>query len=431
MKLILQTLFFFLLVTQICYSQENWTKYGVVLSGPSGYVWDIFLETPCVLYNGEYNRFEMWFSAIGWTPYFNPAEYKIGFAYSNDGISWTLHPDPVLEPSEGTWDSLAVGEPFVIRENGQYKMWYSSSDQDFFDYKIGYATSEDGINWTKYNANPIFEAGTNSFETGGVYGCCIMPYSGGYKMWYTVYDTSTTHSTICYAISADGILWQKDTLNNPVLEYGEPGEWDEKGIFFPRVLFLNNLYYMYYGGEDYIVDPFNLFEIGLAISPDGIRWKKSDSNPVLSPSQNYYYNAGIQSSSVMLNGDTLIMWYDGFYEPTCGGKADVDIYLAKSFFDVTTVDIPIPHPTDYVLMQNYPTPFNPSTKIKYAVPQSSNVVIKVFDILGNQIATLMDEEKPVGIYELTWNASNLPSGVYFYQLNAGEFISTKKMILLK
>ena len=86
---------------------------------------------------------------------------------------------------------------------------------------------------------------------------------------------------------------------------------------------------------------------------------------------------------------------------------------------------------DYHLLQNYPNPFNPSTKIKYSIPQQSNVLIKVFDILGNEIETLINEEKPAGTYELTWNAANLPSGVYFYQLRAGGFIQTKKMLLLK
>jgi len=88
-------------------------------------------------------------------------------------------------------------------------------------------------------------------------------------------------------------------------------------------------------------------------------------------------------------------------------------------------------PTEFLLSQNYPNPFNPSTKIKYLVPQSSNVVIKVFDILGNEIEILVNEEKPVGTYEVNWNAANLPSGVYFYQLRAGSFVQTKKMLLLK
>lgn len=86
---------------------------------------------------------------------------------------------------------------------------------------------------------------------------------------------------------------------------------------------------------------------------------------------------------------------------------------------------------DFRLSQNYPNPFNPSTKITYSVPQSSNVIIKVFDILGDEIETLVNEEKPVGTYEISWYAVNLPSGVYFYKLQAGSFVETKKMILMK
>ncbi len=83
------------------------------------------------------------------------------------------------------------------------------------------------------------------------------------------------------------------------------------------------------------------------------------------------------------------------------------------------------------LSQNCPNPFNPNTKIEYSIPQISQVQIKVFDVLGNDIETLVNDEKPAGTYELTWNAANLPSGVYFYRIKAGDFIQTKKMILLK
>ncbi len=87
----------------------------------------------------------------------------------------------------------------------------------------------------------------------------------------------------------------------------------------------------------------------------------------------------------------------------------VDIILTDI---VTSIEDQINHtPDDFVLYQNYPNPFNPSTKIKYSVPQSSHVQIKVFDVLGNEIETLVNEEKPVGTYEITWNAGNLPSGV--------------------
>jgi len=94
-------------------------------------------------------------------------------------------------------------------------------------------------------------------------------------------------------------------------------------------------------------------------------------------------------------------------------------------------DISLRIPADFSLMQNYPNPFNPSTTIKYSVPKTSNVSIKIFDVLGNEIETLLSEEKPAGTYELTWNAANQPSGVYFYRLQAGSFVETKKMILLR
>ena len=111
--------------------------------------------------------------------------------------------------------------------------------------------------------------------------------------------------------------------------------------------------------------------------------------------------------------------------------------MITSVWETAWNDLPI----EYKLGQNYPNPFNPSTKIKYSVPTSSNVVIKVFDILGNEIETLINEEKLVGNYEVEFsakggsasggNAYNLPSGVYFYRLQADNFIETKKMMVMK
>ena len=86
---------------------------------------------------------------------------------------------------------------------------------------------------------------------------------------------------------------------------------------------------------------------------------------------------------------------------------------------------------EIILEQNYPNPFNPTTKIQYQVSSLSHVILKVYDVLGNEIETLVDEEKPVGIYQINWNASEMPSGVYFYQVNSGSSTDIKKMILIK
>jgi uncharacterized delta-60 repeat protein len=88
-------------------------------------------------------------------------------------------------------------------------------------------------------------------------------------------------------------------------------------------------------------------------------------------------------------------------------------------------------PKNFALEQNYPNPFNPSTKINWQSPVGSQQTLKIYDILGNEVATLVDEYKPAGKYEVEFSAASLPSGVYFYQLRAGEFVQTRKMILLK
>ena len=87
-------------------------------------------------------------------------------------------------------------------------------------------------------------------------------------------------------------------------------------------------------------------------------------------------------------------------------------------------------PTTWNLFQNYPNPFNPTT-INYSVPKTSFVIIKVYDVLEKIVATLINEEKMPGNYNVEFDGSDLPSGVYFYQLDAGDFVATKKLLLLK
>jgi hypothetical protein len=88
-------------------------------------------------------------------------------------------------------------------------------------------------------------------------------------------------------------------------------------------------------------------------------------------------------------------------------------------------------PKEFALNQNYPNPFNPSTKISWQLPIGNLVKLKVYDILGREIVTLVNEYKPMGQYETEFNSANLPSGIYFYKLEAGQFTQVKKMILLK
>ena len=88
-------------------------------------------------------------------------------------------------------------------------------------------------------------------------------------------------------------------------------------------------------------------------------------------------------------------------------------------------------PNEYKIAQNYPNPFNPTTTINYSIPKQSYVTIKVYDALGREVSTLVNEEKPTGKYETIFNADGLSSGIYFYQIKTSEFMQTKKMILLR
>ncbi|MBE0570791.1 MAG: T9SS type A sorting domain-containing protein [Ignavibacteriaceae bacterium] len=146
--------------------------------------------------------------------------------------------------------------------------------------------------------------------------------------------------------------------------------------------------------------------------------------------------------------DTIATYIEARGIPITGIDTDYDGDLRNStnpdigadeLVGVVGVEDEETFPTEFVLEQNYPNPFNPSTTFRYSIPTLTKVVIKVYDILGNEIARLMDEEKTVGTYELTWNAEGLPSGVYFYQLKAVDpstgsgqvYVETKKMLLLK
>jgi len=114
-----------------------------------------------------------------------------------------------------------------------------------------------------------------------------------------------------------------------------------------------------------------------------------------------------------------------------GGFYQWDLWLIKLNADtVTKVSRETP-PIKFMTLQNYPNPFNPSTKISWQVPAGSWQTLKIYDVLGNEVTTLVDEYKPAGSYEVEWDASNYPSGVYFYQLKTEKYTESKKMILMK
>jgi Secretion system C-terminal sorting domain len=142
-----------------------------------------------------------------------------------------------------------------------------------------------------------------------------------------------------------------------------------------------------------------------------------------------YYSRLIVYNFLSTNGSGVTVSADTTSPDTGVVKVEGITYTISGLTDIKQANNPIPE--NFNLEQNYPNPFNPSTTIEYVVPQSSFVSIKVYDDLGREVTTLVNGEKSSGNYTVDFNASNLASGIYFYRMQAGSFVSTKKLILLK
>ena len=403
-----------------------------VLSGGGPSAWNTHVFNPSVLYNADSNRFEMWFNGVAGPNGSYPR--KVGRATSKDGSTWVQDPAPVLSPTAGTWDAYTVEAPRVIRENGSYKMWYTSFASPTSVAHIGYATSPDGITWTKYSGNPTFGPAGAPWEATGPGSCSVMPVQGGgYKIWYDGYDASAKNSKIGYAISADGITWQRDSLLNPVLRAGGSGNWDESNVAFPIVLRLpledprDSAYFMWYVGSQ-LNGP---YKGGVAVSSDGVSgWTKSGLNPILAGLGSGWDGTNAGAVSVLILRDTLHMWYDGSLTPSEVNYFRIGHAMTPRIVgDVTERLSGIPD--NFVLEHNYPNPFNPTTTIQFSITHSASTELTIYDLLGREVATLVNEMMTPGTYKVKWDANAVASGIYFYRLRSGEFSETKRMLLLK
>jgi len=109
------------------------------------------------------------------------------------------------------------------------------------------------------------------------------------------------------------------------------------------------------------------------------------------------------------------------------------VYVYEYRPPVTSVqsELPVAPPTSFVMNQNYPNPFNAQTSISYSIPRYSHVRLQIFNLLGQLMETLVDEEKPIGGYSARWDAANRSSGLYLYRITAGNFVPTRKALVLK
>jgi predicted GH43/DUF377 family glycosyl hydrolase len=258
----------------ICYAESNdglvWNKpYPNPVLQAAGFTWEgTGVGGPSVIID-NLGIYEMWYTGIDGTT------ASIGWASSPDGITWTRNPSglPVLTATSSAWDADSVAFPSVIQDGGLYKMWYTGQDTSqglsmIFELAIGYASSDDGITWTKA-PNPVLTKTLASWDSRGV-GACSVKKSGasGFVMYYTgftnhdeiVFDViSEIGEAVCY--DGIGLAWTK--TGSPVLEADAIGGWDEEGVAAPSVVMLGGATKIWFTAAD-DTEPLPIFSIGYA-----------------------------------------------------------------------------------------------------------------------------------------------------------------------
>ena len=399
-------------------AQTLWTKdaQNPVLNVGLSDSWDdAWVSYPIVIHDDT--QFIMYYT--GW-PDISPFGTKVGRATSSDGINWTREDtNPVITVgSESQWDDESVSSGPVIFNGSEYKMWYCGLDGTI--YRSGLATSNDGIDWTKYADNPVLDVGESGQWDDNMVVMCSVTFDGiFYKTWYYGRETRTGIWRVGLATSVDGINWER-YAGNPILDIGETGEWDDTDIANVSVLYNNGIYEMWYGASDGSVK-----RTGYATSEDGLTWQKDTlNNPILVPEANWE-SAGTEVGSVLFHNSMYKMWYNG--ETLSVGK------IGYATAPVTRIE---EYTHDHVvqnfqLKQNYPNPFNPKTVISWQLPKISHVDLSVYNILGQKLATLVLEKQRAGHHEILFNGENFPTGIYIYRIQANEWGDFKKMMLIK
>ncbi len=296
-------------------------------------------------------------------------------------------------------------------------------DPTFINGMKGSAMYFDGID------DHVFIWDSNSLDTDSsmTISLWIMPdslASGGAKVmskWYSAPSEGDWLLSLSSQDSCGGncVSWYFGFANYSV--YGNPNGWFSIG---PPDLD----YYLTLGEWNFITVTFDTGLVNLYYNGNLI---KTDTSLIKYTSLNEYNTDDIYIGSLW-NGYSAYRFKGGLDEIRIYNRALSASEVNDIYNFVTSVENNVNKlPEEFALSQNYPNPFNPSTKIKYSVTLSSNVVIKVYDVLGDEVATLVNEEKPAGEYKVEFDGIKLSSGIYFYQLKAGSYIETKKMVLMK
>ncbi len=295
-----------------------------VLDVGASTAWDkTNIQGSSVIYDSQ---FKMWYSGS------DGANWRIGYATSPDGVSWTKYAGtktttttattttpsttttatvgyifdiPATSATSTYFDKNHVMYPSVILDAATYKMWYTGYDGS--KYRIGYATSTDGITWTRGNSgNAVLDASTTvgAFDAGGVEACSVIKSGSTYVMYYTGINGASTK--IGRATSSDGITWTKATSAVLANQSSSTTAFDKTNVAFPSVMLDGSTYRMWYAGYNGSIN-----QIGYAESTDGLTWTRGAS-PVLPVGPSGFFDASqTQEPCVIYSNNQYWMWYSG------------------------------------------------------------------------------------------------------------------------
>ncbi len=395
-----------------------------------------------------------------WEPTNGPSQNEINFILENSNgniFAATEYTGLFKTTNNGnTWQSVNNGftTPHILALN-------VNQDGHLFAGTFGsgciYRSTNGGSTWVEINDGLESHWNTYSILTkeneeviiGTSYGVFRSTNNG--DDWYSLTSGSGldyTYNSI--AINDSGFIYAGG--NGIIRSFDDGNNWNQilpgKAV---KMILINDLGYIFVG---------TIASGGLWRSTDdGLNWERknngfpnSDINITsLVSNRDGYIFAGTEINGVFVSTDngeewvqinegltnymilSLMVKQDGYIFAGTNGSG-----VFRSTSSTTGVDESNQFIYSFKLFQNYPNPFNPSTIIKFSIPSvetyrdaSLLITLKVFDILGKEVATLVNEEKPAGNYEVEFNASHLASGIYYYQLKAGDYVELKKMILMK
>ena len=442
MKTLLQTLFSFFLVTQICFAQ--WTQVGL----NEEIIMDLAVQNQNIFAVTEDNG-KLYRSTDNGANYTMIDDSTRNVSISPTGKVFIIKDAPDQQYRENIFTSLDNGTNWMMVniveqiQDSLYvqffaftKITVSSTGIIFCTLRVGIRgdwvsdliakSSDDGLTWTTPGIGMI---GGRLFDFRNQFSITLgeesIEYGDGQSFIYLSTDNGNTWNYLGFPAIPSSELYSRILglfSNGNILAGGSMYD-DSLGLPFTGILLSTDMCSTW-------------TQISSLNSQVGLSWSNGSSEGMLvgTPDLGVFLfsdegdSLGSRNEGLTnLNIQTLTLDNHGYVYAGTGNGV-----WRRPLTEVTpVVENQIPIPSSFNLLQNFPNPFNPSTKIKYSIPQSANVSIKVFDIIGNEIETLVNEEKPVGTYEITWQAANLPSGVYFYQLKASDYVSTKKMLLLK